>query len=169
MSTMMRAVPTPPVTELDVPAVPGLTLRVLRSAGMDCTAGGITSWAQEVRLVGVVDRRHPSAGGPEVPVNVWQETPVVSMTDYRLPVYPLRADVPEVALELRNMGSEVLLTFVPVKRAADGSVVTMGAWTMAGGNYAATSDSRLEELIEAWTGRRFYGAINVHDRIEVAG
>lgn len=46
-----------------------------------------------------------------------------------------------------------------------------GAWyelngTMAGGNYAATSDSRFTGAVEAITGHPFYGAVSVHDRIE---
>jgi hypothetical protein len=39
-------------------------------------------------------------------------------------------------------------------------------WTMFGGNFAATSDSRFHYAIENITGNRFYGAIPVHDRIE---
>ena len=41
-----------------------------------------------------------------------------------------------------------------------------GKWTMFGGNYAATSDSRFSDAIEALIGHRFYGAIPVHDRVE---
>lgn len=37
---------------------------------------------------------------------------------------------------------------------------------MAGGNYAASSDSRFEEAIRAVTGRGFYGAVAIHDRFE---
>ena len=38
--------------------------------------------------------------------------------------------------------------------------------TMFGGNYAASSDSRLADAIETTTGHRFDGAIAIHDRIE---
>ena len=41
-----------------------------------------------------------------------------------------------------------------------------GRWTMFGGNYAATSDSRFSDAIEKMLGHRFYGAVPVHDRIE---
>ena len=41
-----------------------------------------------------------------------------------------------------------------------------GKWTMMGGNYAATSDSRFSEACEKITGSRFYGAVPVHDRFE---
>ena len=41
-----------------------------------------------------------------------------------------------------------------------------GKWTMFGGNYAATSDSRFSEAVEKIVGGRFYGAVPVHDRVE---
>ena len=40
------------------------------------------------------------------------------------------------------------------------------AWTMMGGNYAATSDSRFSQACEVLLGDRFYGAVAIHDRIE---
>ena len=39
-------------------------------------------------------------------------------------------------------------------------------WTMFGGNYATTSDSRFSELCEELLGTNFYGAVAVHDRVE---
>ena len=39
-------------------------------------------------------------------------------------------------------------------------------WTMFGGNYAGTSDSRFTEAVEKITGARFYGAVPIHDRVE---
>lgn len=41
-----------------------------------------------------------------------------------------------------------------------------GDWTMFGGNFVATSDSRFSRAVEAITGYHFYGAIPVHDRVE---
>jgi hypothetical protein len=41
-----------------------------------------------------------------------------------------------------------------------------GKQTMFGGNYAASSDSRFSEAIEAILGHRFYGAVPIHDRVE---
>lgn len=41
-----------------------------------------------------------------------------------------------------------------------------GKPSMMGGNYAATSDSRFNEAIEALLGHNFYGALPVHDRTE---
>lgn len=37
---------------------------------------------------------------------------------------------------------------------------------MAGGNYAATSDSRFSTAVEQITGQCFYGAVAIHDRVE---
>ena len=39
-------------------------------------------------------------------------------------------------------------------------------WTMFGGNYAGTSDSRFTEAVEKITGATFYGAVPIHDRVE---
>ena len=41
-----------------------------------------------------------------------------------------------------------------------------GKWTMFGGNFAYTSDSRFSEAVSAIVGYRFYGAVPIHDRIE---
>ena len=41
-------------------------------------------------------------------------------------------------------------------------------WSMFGGNYAATSDSRLAEAVEKITGHRGDGIVAVHDRVECA-
>ena len=41
-----------------------------------------------------------------------------------------------------------------------------GKWTMFGGNYATTSDSRFSKLCEELLGTNFYGAVAVHDRVE---
>lgn len=55
---------------------------------------------------------------------------------------------------------------VPAVENPDGSWSPEPRWTMFGGNYAATSDSRWSEAIEARLGARFYGAVAIHDRIE---
>lgn len=41
-----------------------------------------------------------------------------------------------------------------------------GKQTMMGGNYAATSDSRFSQAVEAMLGNHFYGAVPIHDRVE---
>lgn len=39
-------------------------------------------------------------------------------------------------------------------------------WTMFGGNYAGTSDSRFSRLCDKLLGGTFYGAVAIHDRVE---
>jgi hypothetical protein len=41
-----------------------------------------------------------------------------------------------------------------------------GKWTMFGGNYAGTSDSRFSRLCDQLLGGTFYGAVAIHDRVE---
>lgn len=41
-----------------------------------------------------------------------------------------------------------------------------GEWTMFGGNYASTSDSRFSKKCEELLGVNFYGAVAIHDRVE---
>lgn len=41
-----------------------------------------------------------------------------------------------------------------------------GKWTMFGGNFLATSDSRFWELCEKLGASRFHGAVAIHDRVE---
>ena len=58
-----------------------------------------------------------------------------------------------------------------LKKGAFNSVHIKPAWnedehTMFGGNYAASSDSRLSKAMDDLTGNRFYGAIAIHDRVE---
>jgi hypothetical protein len=69
-----------------------------------------------------------------------------------------REDCPAVMLVKGNLPGTVKI--VPVAE------LDKGSWTMFGGNYAATSDSRFNEAIEKITGARFYGAVPVHDRVE---
>lgn len=44
--------------------------------------------------------------------------------------------------------------------------VAEGKWTMFGGNFAHTSDSRFGDAVRAIVGGEFYGAVAIHDRIE---
>ena len=67
-------------------------------------------------------------------------------------------DCPAVKLVKGNLPGTVKI--VPVDE------LEKGSWTMFGGNYAATSDSRFSEAIEKIVGGRFYGAVPVHDRVE---
>jgi hypothetical protein len=52
------------------------------------------------------------------------------------------------------------LNIVPV------ALVELGKWTMMGGNYVATSDSRFSEACAKLLGHRFYGAVPLHDLVE---
>ena len=57
------------------------------------------------------------------------------------------------------------------KGAVDGIAIlrpieSKNRWTMFGGNYASTSDSRFSAAVEEMCGQKFYGAVAVHDRVE---
>ena len=67
-------------------------------------------------------------------------------------------DIPAVKLMPGNLPGTVKI--VPEEE------IEKGSWTMFGGNYASTSDSRFSEKIEKMIGSRFYGAVPVHDRVE---
>ena len=56
------------------------------------------------------------------------------------------------------IGGRKVLRLIPVSK--------KGKWTMFGGKYAATSDSRFGELCEKLLGATFYGAVAVHDFTE---
>lgn len=66
-------------------------------------------------------------------------------------------DCPAVMLELGALNSVRLVSVADKER---------GVWTMFGGNYATTCDSRFSEAVEALLGHRFYGAVAIHDRVE---
>lgn len=140
----------------------GLILSVLRNAEFsDCTLGGITSRSRRVTLVGTLDCTEYAAGF------VYPVPPAMRV------VSP-RADAPAVALEIRKRafreaadgehGKIVHLTPVHWNENA-GSYVRTHAWSMSGGSYATTSDSRLSQLLEDVLGHS-YGALSVHDRVE---
>jgi len=59
-----------------------------------------------------------------------------------------------------------LVKIVPAVYCEIGEYTPDPRWCMMGGNYAATSDSRFHEAVEKITGRRSYGAVPIHDRIE---
>jgi hypothetical protein len=85
------------------------------------------------------------------------------------------ADAPPVLLVSHVVGC---LALVPAHKNAAGDWVKVPSWTMMGGNYGATSDSRFGEkarelLAEHYKVRGrpvgrvdFYGAVAIHDRIE---
>lgn len=55
---------------------------------------------------------------------------------------------------------------VPAIYCEIGEYIAEPRWTMMGGNYAATSDSRFSEAVRELLGHGFYGAVAIHDRIE---
>ena len=68
-------------------------------------------------------------------------------------------DYPAAELVMAEVGGgRKILRLIPVSKKEK--------WTMFGGNYASTSDSRFSELCEKLLGATFYGAVAVHDRVE---
>lgn len=71
-------------------------------------------------------------------------------------------DYPAAELVMAEpIGGKRILRLIPESK--------KGKWTMFGGNYAGTSDSRFSELCEKLLGVNFYGAVAVHDRVEGQG
>lgn len=142
---------TAPVTiPADIKTARGLTLDVYRNHRGDFTLNGISATHNQVTLVGTVDQYQ------------WSETPVTPMPK-ESQVFAASDDAPAVALV--DKGDTVNL--VPVQwDDEEGTWRRINTWFMAGGNYAATADSRIGELIQKVTGHRFYGAIAIHDREE---
>lgn len=130
----------------------GLILSVLRPAESgDCTNGGITAQANRVTLVG-------TAEATDV---------VFPIADSSRCVEPNKTR-PAVALEIRKrfLGTGKVGSLVPVQWDAEVErYVRAHSWSMAGGNYASTSDSRFGDLVETVLGFRA-PALAVHDRIE---
>tara|TARA_R110000787_G_scaffold23515_2_gene67162 strand:+ start:413 stop:784 length:372 start_codon:yes stop_codon:yes gene_type:complete len=69
-------------------------------------------------------------------------------------------DYPAAQLVSRNFGGGKIVHIVPTAE------IEKGSWTMMGGNYGSTSDSRFSEKVEEMLGARFYGALAIHDRVE---
>jgi len=127
----------------------GLTLGILRGQ-YDCTADGITSRARGLTEVTIVGTIH----GDRTVVPLPADSRVVSAND----------DRPAVALASNLAGTAYL---APVELSPDGAYYVRTRRGMAGGHYAATSDSRISALVATYIGAdRFYGALSVHDRFE---
>ena len=106
----------------------GLLVDVYRSAGSDCTNGGISSRYDSLCVMNVDGPFEPSE----------------------------RACA--VMLVNGSYGSKHIR---PAKLVAGEWVADRDKWYMAGGNFAATSDSRFSEFSDAVG---FYGAVAIHDR-----
>ena len=68
--------------------------------------------------------------------------------------YPLAKLVPGVR--------DGTIKVVPV----DANGQELDGWSMFGGNFAYSSDSRFHEAVERITGHRSYGPVPIHDRFE---
>jgi len=74
------------------------------------------------------------------------------------PAEPCEDYPPAELVMAEPIGGVKILRLIPVSKKEE--------WTMFGGNYASTSDSRFPELCEKLLGAPFYGAVSVHDRVE---
>lgn len=134
----------------DTPVRRGLTVSVLRPVDFpDCTNGGASARVAKLTVIGIIDE-----------VAWWDAG---NRGDRNPPVQPLPADcqvstpsddAPAAYLRRRRIG-RIVHSVEPVytDRATQ-------PWLMAGGNYAASSDSRWADLIG------MYGAVSIHDRNE---
>lgn len=110
----------------------GLTLTLYRSKDFGTTKWNLLAKVHEVTLTEI----HWADG---------RKTPVPK--DSR--VFPARADRPAVALVQRKLHNDRdTWHIIPL---------STNGWVMAGGTYAATSDSRLGQIT------KMYGALSVHD------
>lgn len=69
-------------------------------------------------------------------------------------------DYPAAQLVSRNIMGRTIVHIVPTAE------LEKGSWTMMGGHYGGTSDSRFSEKVEEMMGSAFYGALPIHDRVE---
>ena len=107
----------------------GIHVSVYRSEYLDCTAGGISSTADQLCIINV--------DGPFDPSD----------------------DVPAAVLVVAEpIQGQKILRIEPADKGDQ--------WTMFGGNYASTNDSRFSAKCKQLLGSGFYGAVAVHDRIE---
>lgn len=129
----------------------GMILGVARAVDLhsDTTLGGISSRFTNLTLVGILDE----TGDPR--------TARLRPLPVRMQVFGPADDRPPVLLQIRQIGGKVA-SIVPANE--DGTPAE--GWHMAGGNYAAWSDSRISDLVSELLGYRFYGALPIHDRKE---
>lgn len=99
------------------------------------------------------------AKGYNTPLNkVSYEFTQVCIVNIDAPFEP-REDCPPVKL-IKNTSGSNNVVIVPVEE------LEKKSWTMFGGSYCASSDSRFNEKIKELTGKDFYGAVPIHDRVE---
>lgn len=128
----------------------GLMFQVVRPAPSpygDLTCGGVSAEAENLTVVGTVDddgNCQPLPKGSRV--------------------FPARPDAPAVVVDRTYGGWPILVPAYFDEQA--GQWERVPSHTMAGGNYAASSDSRASDSLHTVCGHRFYGAVAIHDRIE---
>jgi hypothetical protein len=125
----------------------GLIVNVARSTGTDCSRNGLSARFDTLTVVGTLGK---------------DDAKKVTPLPFDARVFDAHANRPAVALRLWAGPS---VHVVPVQQTGDGYAV-IDEWVMFGGNYAASSDSRLRRTVEDLLGHSFYGAISIHDRIE---
>lgn len=108
----------------------GMLVNIYRTAGGDCTNGGVSATADKALVVG--------PGIPEI------------FAANELPVLVLAP----------GLGGFKTARLVPLV------LQQAKRWTMFGGNFAYTSDSRFAEAVRAIAGGSFCGAVPIHDRVE---
>lgn len=120
----------------------GLHVSVYRNAHGDCTLGGVSSKFDDLTIVGVLDER--------------TRTNEIVALEADLRPHSVTDTAPAVVLVKRHVrGLGLTLHLAPLETA---SVGVRGAM---GGNYAATSDSRMSRLVGG-----MFGALPIHDRFE---
>tara|TARA_B110000879_G_C10861770_1_gene389488 strand:+ start:68 stop:412 length:345 start_codon:yes stop_codon:yes gene_type:complete len=70
------------------------------------------------------------------------------------------------AVMLLQGAFEGTIKVVPAIHMRDDTYQEDRRWSMFGGTYIATSDSRFSEKCKQITGQRYYGAVAFHDRFE---
>jgi len=119
----------------------GLTVRIARVLGGDCTNGGVSSRHDSLTVVAFIG-----------------QDGIVRPLPPRSRVFAATPSAPAVALRHGPMNT---VHIVPLSE--DG---TVAGWHMMGGNYAAVTDSRLRDVVAVLLEHDFYGAIAIHDRVE---
>lgn len=136
----------------------GLTMHVYRHGHTDFTLGGISATAEQLTITGMVG------------ADTARDRPMMTpLPDGSCVVAPTPAR-PEAWLYLRVIGGPVWAV-IPAMTETDlhypGDYQrSLSYWLslfMFGGNYAATSDSRIGDITE------LYGALAIHDRNEFTG
>jgi hypothetical protein len=136
------------------PKITGMTVWVLRNTMGDCTNNGISANADKLTIVAVIDATEHG------------KTKIAALPGHMHVVAPTE-EAPAVALAARNIIGRPHLAIVPLVADAAAAIGYRPEprWTMFGGHFAELGDSRLLDLVNAFTGYRI-PALPIHDRIE---